>query len=249
MRDHELEQHLSQIATQWTMLYQAHRGAHAEAMAARQLLMQRYCGAVFRYLLRAVRDVALAEDLTQEFALRFIQGRFSEADPGRGKFRNYVKSSLFRLVQDHYRDAGRGPRWVPMDHDQPEPAVLDVAAEEAAFRDSWRQELLAHAWKGLQQVEAETGQPYHLVMRLRLDEPDLSSAQIATRLEGQLGKPFTAVGVRQLLHRGRERFAELLLADIRETLEDAPRERVHEELADLNLLKYCKDILDRKHGD
>lgn len=247
MREGELEQHLSQIATQWTMLYQAHRGEQGEAMIARQILMQRYCGAVFRYLLRAVRDVSVAEDLTQEFALRFIQGRFSEADPERGKFRNYVKSALFRLVQDHYRAAGRGPRWVALDPDQPEPAVNDAAAEEA-FRDSWRQELLARAWKGLQQIEEQTGQPYHAAMRLRLEQPDLSSAGIAEQLQARLGKPFTAVGVRQLLHRGRERFAEVLLEDIRETLEEAPHEQIVDELAELNLLKYCKDILDRKRG-
>ena len=62
---------------------------------------------VFRYLLRAVRDTSVAEDLTQEFALRFIQGRFGNANPDQGKFRNYVKSALFRLVQDHYRERMR----------------------------------------------------------------------------------------------------------------------------------------------
>src|SRR3954462_13104217 len=103
----ELDQHLSHINTMWTMLHQAHRGAPDEAAAARQALMQRYCGAVFRYLLRAVRDPSVAEDLTQEFALRFIQGRFGHADPEQGRFRNYVKAALFRLVQDHYRELQR----------------------------------------------------------------------------------------------------------------------------------------------
>src|SRR5262245_6817193 len=104
MGENEIQQHLSQIATQWTMLRQAHKGQEDEAMAARQVLMQRYCGAVFRYLMRAVRDVPTAEDLTQEFALRFIQGRFGQADPEHGRFRNYVKAALFRLVQDYYRE-------------------------------------------------------------------------------------------------------------------------------------------------
>jgi hypothetical protein len=83
-------------------------------------------------------------------------------------------------------------------------------------------------------------------MRLRVDQPELSSADIAERLAAKWGRPYTAAGVRQLVHRGRERFAELLLADIRETLEGAPMERVVEELAELNLLKYCKDLLDRR---
>jgi RNA polymerase sigma-70 factor (ECF subfamily) len=248
MNEHDLEQHLSQIATQWTMLYRAHKGADDEAAAARQALMQRYCGAVFRYLLRAVRDPSVAEDLTQEFALRFIQGRFGQADPQHGRFRNYVKAALFRLVQDHYREVLRGPREVPLDADQPVPASDENEAAEEAFRESWRQELLSRAWKALEQVERQTGQPYHEVLRLRVDQPDLASGQIAEQLAERHGRAFTASGVRQLVHRGRERFAELLLDDIRQSLEGAPLERVAEELAELNLLKYCKDVLDRRQG-
>lgn len=248
MKDHELDQRLSQIATQWTMLYQAHQGQEDEAARARQELMQRYCGAVFRYLLRAVPDVTVAEDLTQEFALRFIQGRFGQADRGQGRFRSYVKAALFRLVQDYYRERARTPKAVSLDPDPSLAATDEQQAGEQAFRESWRQELLARAWKALQQVQQQTGQPYHTVMRLRVDEPDLSSAQIAERLSVSEGRSFSAAGVRQLVHRGRERFAELLLEDIRQSLEGAPMEQVLEELAELNLLKYCKDVLDKRQG-
>src|SRR5437764_3789427 len=116
MNDHDLQQHLSHIATQWSVLYEAHKGSATQAAQAHQVLMQRYCGAVYRYLLRAVRDPAVAEDLTQEFALRFIQGRFGQADPSQGRFRSYVKGALFRLVQDHRRSQARGPRSVPLEH-------------------------------------------------------------------------------------------------------------------------------------
>lgn len=245
MNERELEQHLSQIATQWTMLYQAHKGEADEAAAARHVLMERYCGAVFRYLLRAVRDVHLAEDLTQEFALHFLQGRFGQFDPEQGRFRSYVKSSLFRLVQDHYRKVGRGLKAVALQSDEPIPAGDERAAAEQAFRDSWRQELLSRAWKALAQVERDTGQPYHDVLRRRVDEPDVSSARLAEELSAKLGRSFTAAGIRQLVHRARERFSELLLDDVRHSLEGAPVERIHEELAELNLLKYCKDLLDK----
>src|SRR3954470_16965404 len=127
MNDNELQQHLSQIATQWSVLYQAHKGDETEAARARQLLMQRYCGAVYRYLLRAVRDPAVAEDLTQEFALRFMQGRFGHVDPEQGRFRNYVKGALFRLVQDHYRARGREMKPSPL-----EPQAEIAAPDEGA---------------------------------------------------------------------------------------------------------------------
>ena len=124
----------------------------------------------------------------------------------------------------------------------------EAAAADQAFRESWRQELLSRAWKALEQAQAETGQPYHDVLRCRVDQPDLSSTQLAELLAARLGKPITSAGVRQLLHRARQRFAELLLDDIRQSLEGASPDRVAEELAELNLLKYCKDVLDRRQG-
>jgi len=84
----ELELRLSRISTRWSVLRQAHQGPEDAAAAARQELMQRYCGAVYRYLLSAVRDPHTAEDLTQEFALRFVGGHFHRADPSRGRFRD-----------------------------------------------------------------------------------------------------------------------------------------------------------------
>lgn len=244
MNERDIQQHLSQIATQWTMLRQAH-GEADDAAAARQLLLQRYCGAVFRYLLRAVRDPSVAEDLTQEFALRFVEGRFGQVDPAHGRFRNYVKGALFRLVQDHYRQRLKGPKEVPLPDDALFAAPDDAAADQA-FRDSWRQELLARAWTALEAAEQSTGQPYHAVLRLRVDQPELSSADIAARLAERFGKTFSQVGIRQLVHRARERFAELVLADVRESMAGAPREQVIEELAELNLLKYCQDLLDQR---
>src|SRR5438094_4209073 len=121
MDEKQMETHLSSITTAWTMLRRAHGASPGSAAVAWQELMQRYCGAVYRYLLRAVRDPGVAEDLTQEFALRFIQGRFGQADPSQGRFRSYVKGALFRLVQDHYRSQARGPRSVPLEHDAPVP--------------------------------------------------------------------------------------------------------------------------------
>jgi len=236
------EQHLSQIATQWTMLFEAHRGPEDTAQQARKALMLRYSGAVYRYLARVVRDPGLAEELTQEFALRFLQGKFAQADPSVGKFRSYVKTALFRLVQDHYRAQAGRPVSV-RDEDQLV-APDERLAQEQAFRESWRQELLARAWGALQRVQQETDQPYYDVMKLRVDHPDDSSAQLADRL-GQLhGKAYTPAALRQCLHRARERFAELLFEEVQTSLEGQPLQRVEEELADLQLLKYCQDLLD-----
>src|SRR5436190_1702719 len=110
MDPRELAQNLSRISTRWSALRQAHQGSERTAAAARQELMERYCGAVYRYLLRAVRDPHTADDLTQEFAVRFIRGRFRHADAKRGRFRDYVKTSLFHLVDDYRKGAREQPQ-------------------------------------------------------------------------------------------------------------------------------------------
>ncbi len=249
MNRDDFEQHLSHINTMWTMLHQAHQGSPDEAAAARQLLMQRYCGAVYRYLLGAVRDPSAAEDLTQEFALRFIQGRFRQADPAHGRFRSYVKTALFHLVDDWRRSQSKLPRASSLEGDEPVPAPDENAAAEQAFRESWRQELLSRAWKGLELVQEQTGQPYHAVLRFRVDHPAMPSPQMAEALTERLGKPFSAAGVRQLLHRARERFSELLLEETRQSLEGAGQDQLQEELAELNLLKYCQAALQRRPAE
>ncbi|MFQ3650479.1 MAG: sigma-70 family RNA polymerase sigma factor [Gemmataceae bacterium] len=240
------EEHLSQITTQWTMLFDAHRGPEDAAQKARKTLMLRYCGAVYRYLARVVRDPAVAEELTQEFALRFLQGKFAQADPNAGKFRSYVKTSLFRLVQDHYRTKAAAARQIPFDDQSLIAAPDELASQEQAFRESWRQELLARAWRALEAVQQQSGQPYYTVMRLRVDYPDDSSTQLAERLAQLQGKACSPAALRQCLHRARERFAELLYEDVRTSLEDQASERIEEELADLHLLKYCQELVERQ---
>src|SRR5262249_6627540 len=51
-----LNEHLSRISTRWSLVFEAHAGGGDAAAAALNRLMQRYSGAVARYLLGAVRD-------------------------------------------------------------------------------------------------------------------------------------------------------------------------------------------------
>jgi RNA polymerase sigma-70 factor (ECF subfamily) len=243
MQADERNERLSRISTMWTMLRRAHEGSNDAALSARQELMQRYCGAVYRYLLSAVRDPHAAEDLTQEFALRFIRGRFEGADPARGRFRDYVKRSLFNLVDDYRRQQKKEPRALALELNEPAAPDQDQAELDKVFINTWRQELLARAWQALAKVQQETGQPYYAVLRLRVEHPDLHSPEMAKQLSTTLGKRVTAAAVRQLLHRSREKFAAALVEETRHSLGPAAREQLEEELAELNLLKYCRNAV------
>jgi RNA polymerase sigma-70 factor (ECF subfamily) len=224
----------------WTLLRQAHGDEPGAVSRAQQELMERYCGAVYRYLLVATRDPHTAEDLTQEFALRFIRGRYRRADPGRGRFRDYVKTSLFHLVDDHRHGRKREPAAADVHAHDPTDTRAPDPGDDAAFVASWRQELLARAWDALQRHEQETGQPYFTVLRYRVDHPQATSGAMAEQLGARLGKPLTPAAARQVLHRARERFAQLLREETRVSLGDTAQDRLEEELAELNLLKYCR---------
>jgi RNA polymerase sigma-70 factor (ECF subfamily) len=242
------DQHLSQIATLWSMVEQAH-GPDAEGVtAARQRLLERYGGAVQRYLLGALRDPEVADELTQEFALRFLDGKYQGADRARGRFRNFVKGVLAHLIADHYRRQQARPRPLPLDVADPPAQGQDPADPDPLFLETWRQALLGRAWQALSEVEAQTGQPFHTLLRLRVDQPDLRSAQMAEQLSGQLGKPISAASVRQTLHRARDRFADLLLDEVTQTLGRSAEEDLEQELIELNLLTYCQTALNRRLG-
>jgi RNA polymerase sigma factor (sigma-70 family) len=239
---------LSRISTLWSLVSLAHHEAGDEVGAAQRQLLDRYGGAIRRYLLGAVRDEYAAEDLFQEFAYRFLHGDLSRADPRRGRFRDYVKGVLFHLVADYHKKRQRLPRQLAPDH--PDPAVVcePDAEQEEAFRTSWRDELLARTWAELAAADETSGQCFHAVLRFRADHPGLRSHEMAEQLGRELGKPLTAAGVRKTLERARDRFADLLLDEIAQALADPTPQHLEEELIDLHLLDHCRSALERRRG-
>lgn len=243
------DQRLCNISTLWSVVALAHDGRNEAARAAQHRLLELYGGAIRRYLTASLRDPAAAEELFQEFALRFLNGNFQNADPRRGRFRDYVKTSLVHLIGNYRKQRQRQPR--PLSPEHPEPTDEAPASPDLdpVFLASWRDELLAQAWHALAQAETPRTPPSYTVLRLRADHPNLSSREMAAQLGARLGKPMTALGVRQMLHRARERFADLLVEEVAQTLGDPTDERLEEELIDLELYEYCRVALRRRDED
>jgi DNA-directed RNA polymerase specialized sigma24 family protein len=217
---------------------------------AQQELLQRYAGAIYRYLLAALNDPDAADEVAQEFAYCLVRGDFAEADPGRGRFRDFLKTVLFHLIVNHQRTRNKQARLLPLPVGEAEPAVVvsPDAESEREFLRLWREELLDHAWGALAEEQGRAGPDGYTVLRLRAEQPGLSSSQMAEHLGPRLGKEVTAVGVRQALHRARRRFAELLVEEVARSLVDATPEQIEQELIDLELLVYCRPALERRVG-
>jgi RNA polymerase sigma-70 factor (ECF subfamily) len=240
-----LNQHLSRIETHWTAVLKAHKGC--PDAAAQAALVERYGGAVHRYLLASLRDPDAADDLAQEFALRFLRGDFKNADPGKGRFRDFLKRAVYHLMVDYHRSRKKGP-WTPGD------LVVEAAGDGGSwdedldrdFLDHWREQLMTHAWRALDQAQTRTGQPFAHVLRLRVANPELRSSELAERLSKSLGRTVNAGWVRLNVHRARDMFVESLLAEVERSLENPTRERLEEELIELGLLEHCRSAMRRR---
>lgn len=237
---------LSQIQTRWQDIWDAHGPPDRTLfIKAQWALLERYGNAANRYLLGAVRDPDMAQDLSQEFAIQFLEGACRGADPVKGRFRDYLKGILRNLVRKHFRKERRNP--VVLEEVSMEPAVLDGPADELdrSFLTCWREDLLSRTWESLARLERETGKPYHTVLRLRADQPNESSEALARILSEKLGRAINAPACRKALQRSREKFAEFLLTELKDSLTDPSPENLRQELIDLDLFEACRPLLER----
>jgi RNA polymerase sigma-70 factor (ECF subfamily) len=246
---------LANMATQWSVIFRAAQPEGDAAAAARNALLLRYHEAVLRYLRAELRDEHTAGQVYSNFAVRVLEvDRFLQrADPQRGRFRDYLKTVLRHMVADYHRAQKRENKQREALARREETPEVDPAETEdvARFLTCWRQELINWAWQRLEEAEKKSSRPYASLLRLQEQHPGLRSAQAAELLSAQLGRPFTAEGIRQLAHRGREMFGEMLVFEAARSLQidlsdPESAHRVEEELIDLGLLlSYCKNALDR----
>ena len=242
----EAEPRLADLSTQWNLIFQAKSGTPEQVSMAMSLLMCRYAGAVHRYLLKALKNPDAAEELDQEFAVRFLRGDFRHGDPSRGRFRDYVKRAVQNLMKDYYRRRRRDGAGT-LEPGISEPATMDegLVQFDRQFLQSWRNDLLDRAWGSLEELERSTGQPHYTILR-----PAGRCSPGLTSRSGRRGSPrklerrsYSPGAFRQALQRARREFALRLLAEVRASLEEPTPQALEEELADLELLEYCRPYL------
>lgn len=245
-----MDDRLSRIDTMWSMVQQAHRQEATQFAMAQQQMLERYGGAVRRYALASLRDADAADEVFQEFALKFVRGDYGKADPEKGRFRSFLKTSLYHLIVDYQRRRGKQQKQAgPLVADTPDVAQTYHAPSDEQFLSSWRADLLARVWQQLESEELTTGKPYHTVLRVRVEHPEVRSPELAELVSKVLHKPMKAGAVRVLLHRAREKFGDLLIDEVANSLVDATPDAVEQELIDLDLWQYCKHAVRRGDDD
>lgn len=234
---------LSQIETLWSVVRQAHADESDETSAARAQLIERYSDAIHRYLMACLRDQDAVDEVFQEFSLRFVRGDFSGVSADKGRFRSYIKTVIYHLVADFGRRRKKYAA-TALEHESMLAGTGHESLElDNQFQTSWRDSLLAKGWEELRSNEEQSGKAWYTVLKTRSEHPQLRSPELAELVSQQLGRDVTAGNVRVLVHRARERFAEILIALVRDSLAGTDEESLEHELIDLNLWQYCKPLL------
>jgi len=246
--DVEITNRLSRIATHWASVLMANSEVAPGKRVAKEAVLQRYRVPVFRYLLGAVRNADTAEELAQEFAIRFLWGDFRRVQPERGRFRDYVKTVLINMVRAHFKALKQQPSQLSTQLCEPVAPENETFSEDS-FEDYLRAMLLDRTWIALQKSNPN----YHAVLNMRAHNPDFSAREIAQQLAlaprfSAAANPMSPDVVRKTLQRGRIKFAELLVDEAALLLQCENNEQLRQELQELQLLSYCRQAVDRRNA-
>ena len=228
---------LENVQTRWSLLRAASLDG-SSAIELRQALVLRYVVPIRSYIAAIVQDENAADEIAQDAIVRLLQGDFAGADPDRGRFRDLLKTALRNMVKTHWKKA-KVRKSAALDFDVGSDSDGD---DGDPWLDHWRKQLLDVAWDDLKKVEdREPNRFPWSVMKVRIDLPEADSVALAAELGKRLGKEVRPDAFRQQLKRARERFAETLIGELRDGLNDPDPQRVHDELIALGLYQWLKD--------
>jgi RNA polymerase sigma factor (sigma-70 family) len=229
--------------TRWTLVVAAGDPQRKEARSALSSLCEQYWYPLYAYLRRRGYPAEQAQDLTQEFFVRVLEGRYLDrADPVKGRFRSFILTSLkFFVADEEDRQRARkrgGGLLVPLEFSsgeeryQREPAHDETP--ERIFERRWALSLLDLVVEKLRDEFVHHGRPDHFE-RLKvflLGQSDAPYAALAREMNTSEG------ALKVAIHRLRKRYRELLRQEIADTVAD-PAEVESE-------LRYLAAVLARK---
>jgi RNA polymerase sigma factor (sigma-70 family) len=214
-----------------------------EAKSALVSLCENYWYPLYAYLRRRGYPADQSQDLTQEFFVRVLEGRYLDrADPEKGRFRSFLLTSLKFFVadeEDRQRAQKRGggavvPLEFPSGEDRYRREPGHDETPERIFERRWALSVLDRVVVKLRDEFVEHGRPEHFE-RLKvflLGQSDAPYATLAREMNTSEG------ALKVAIHRLRKRYRDLFRQEIADTVAD-PAEVESE-------LRYLAAVLSRK---
>jgi RNA polymerase sigma-70 factor (ECF subfamily) len=229
--------------TRWTLVVAAGDPHRKEARSALVYLCENYWYPLYAYLRRRGYPAHRAQDLTQEFFIRVLEGRYLDrADPEKGRFRSFILTSLKFFVadeadRDRAQKRGGGtvePLEFPSGERRYEREPVHDETPERIFERRWALTVLDRVVERLREEFVQQGRPEHFD-RLKVFLLGQSDAPYAA-LAGEMNTSEGALKV--AIHRLRKRYRELFRQEIADTVAD-PAEVESE-------LRFLAAVLTRK---
>lgn len=222
-------------ATRWSVVLAAARGDTACSRDALAHLCQTYWYPLYAYARRRGSSPPDAQDLTQEFFARLLEGNWvAQADPERGRFRTFLLTAMKHFIANQWNKAHtqkRGGRLVveSIDDDSAEDRYrlepADQATPESHFERGWALTLLEDVLARLEEEYRRDGKlAWFEAMRpaLTMDRGLITYADVAAKLG------IAENAARVAVHRLRRRYRQLLRAEVAHTV--ASPDEVDEEM-------------------
>jgi RNA polymerase sigma-70 factor (ECF subfamily) len=229
--------------TRWTLVVAAGDPHRKEARSALVSLCENYWYPLYAYVRRRGYSADEAQDLTQDFFIRVLEGRYLDrADQEKGRFRSFLLTSLKFFVadeEDRHRARKRGGGvLVPLEFSsgeeryQREPAHDETP--ERIFERRWALSLLDRVVERLRNEFVHHGRPEHFerLKMFLLGQSDAPYAALAREMNTSEG------ALKVAIYRLRKRYRELFRQEIADTVAD-PAEVESE-------LRYLATVLTRK---
>lgn len=228
--------------TQWTKVLRAGQ-SDPEGRVALADLCEAYWKPVHRFLRSEGRSEDIANELTQEFFARILHtGNIGSVDRSKGKFRTYLLGAVKHFLRDERARAnsqkrGGGQTLAPLPDESTDAGFTILPnpvapASDAHFDREWALQVLDRSLHALESEmnQAGRGTNFELLKPWLTGETvTTSQSEIAVQLKQSEGS------VKVAIHRLRQRFRELVRAEIASTLEAG--ENVDQEL------RYLVEVL------
>jgi RNA polymerase sigma factor (sigma-70 family) len=211
--------------TRWTLIQVAQSGTSEEMAQAMEEICRRYWRPVFSFLIHSGRTKHDAEDLTQALFEKIIsEEALMEARRERGRLRSYMLGMLRRVISRkvrHTHAEKRGGLEITVSLDEVmqdgllDRHLVDHANPDYLYNRLWARQVMNHTRDQLSAAFAEKKRsevfeavaPY-----LTLEEQPPPYRELAATLNS------TEAATRQLLHRLRKKFHELLEQEVARTV-------------------------------
>lgn len=211
--------------THWSLVLSARDPQSPQSAAALEKLCRTYWFPIYAFVRRQGHGPHDAQDLTQEFFVRLLEKKYlADVDPAKGRFRSFLLASLKHFLANEWdktkaQKRGGGQVMIPIDIKSAENSggfePADHLTAENIFERRWALTLLEQVLRRLRAEYVRDGRE-KLFEQLKPTLTEASRTVAYAEIAIRLGTTEGAVKV--AVHRLRQRYREVLRAEIADTV-------------------------------